>query len=74
MALEDRGRRGIPLHRSGQLPPPTPCSGLSPVHNDVHVAAVPLEAGAHQDLVTSGEAHLHGVVVYHLGVGLQRGL
>lgn len=50
------------------------CRELSPVHDDVHVAAVPLEAGAQQDLITSGEAHLHGVVGYHLGVGLQHGL
>lgn len=58
----------------GRFPPPTPCSGLSPVHDDVHVAAVPLEAGAQQDFVTSGKAHLHRKVGYHVGVGLQHGL
>lgn len=50
------------------------CRELSPVHNDVHVAAVPLEAGTQQDFITSGEAHLHRVVGYHLGVSLQHGL
>lgn len=52
----------------------TPCRPRSPVHDDVHVAAVSLEAGAQQDLITSGEAHLHGEVGYHMGVGLQHGL
>lgn len=47
---------------------------MSPVHDDVHVAAVPLEAGTQQDLITSGEAHLHWEVGHHFGVGLQHGL
>lgn len=59
----------------GNFPPlsPIPVS-WSPVHDDVHVAAVPLEAGAQQDVVPPGEAHLHGEVGHHLGVGLQHGL
>lgn len=69
------GKEGESLYTRGDSSlHPTPCSELSPVHDDVHVAAVPLEAGAQQDLITSGEAHLHGVVGNHLGVGLQHGL
>ena len=48
--------------------------GRSPVHDDVHVAAVALEAGAQQDVVPASEADLHGVVGHHLGVRLQHGL
>lgn len=46
----------------------------APVHDDIHVAAVPLEAGTQPDLVPPSEAHLHGVVSHHLGVVLQGGL
>lgn len=48
--------------------------GCSPVHDDVHVAAVPLEAGAQPDLIRSSKAHLHRVVGHHLGVVLQGSL
>ena len=43
----------------------------SPVHDDVHVAAVSLEAGTQPDLIPPSEAHLHGVVSHQLGVVLQ---
>lgn len=46
----------------------------SPVHDDVHVAAVSLEAGTQPDVVPPDEAHLHGVVSHHLGVVLQGSL
>lgn len=42
-----------------------------PVHDDVHVAAVPLETGAQQNIIPSGEAHFHWVVGDHFGVALQ---
>lgn len=62
----------------GRLAQPTPSPLLSlsrsPVHDDVHVAAVPLEAGTQQDVIPAGEADLHRVVGHHLGVCLQHGL
>lgn len=46
----------------------------SPIHDDVHVAAVSLEAGTQPDLIPLNKAHLHGVVSHHLGVVLQGSL
>lgn len=67
-----------PCKAEGPPPAPHPSPPLavsrSPVHDDVHVAAVPLEAGAQQDVIPAGEADLHGVVGHHLGVRLQHGL
>ena len=59
---------------TGFRSPASPRASHSPVHDDVHVAAVALEAGAQQDVVPASEADLHGVVGHHLGVRLQHGL
>ena len=85
LALKAReGGRG-PSKRRDLLPQPCPFTTAfpspappranhSPVHDDVHVAAVALEAGAQQDVVPASEAYLHGVVGHYLGVRLQHGL
>lgn len=49
-------------------------SGRLPIHDDIQVAAVPLKAGTHEDVVSPGEANLHREVGHQLGLGLQRRL
>lgn len=68
------GKERGPFKAEGPASHPTLSGSQSPVHDDVHVAAVPLEAGAQQDVVPPAKAHLHGEVGHHLGVGLQHGL